>query len=110
MTNSLYAHAACAALGDPMRRSIFERLAVKPAPVGELAETLPVTRSAVSQHLRVLKEARLVADTQVGTRRIYRVDPRGIGAMRHWLDTMWMQALKDFAEFADALGDEDNRE
>ena len=51
-----------------------------------------------------------MADTQVGTRRIYRVDPRGIGAMRHWLDTMWMQALKDFAEFADFLGDEDKPE
>jgi DNA-binding transcriptional ArsR family regulator len=91
-----------------MRRTIFERLAVKPAPVGELAETLPITRSAVSQHLRVLKEARLVADTQVGTRRIYRIDPRGIGAVRDWLDILWTRALTDFAGFADALGEEDN--
>jgi DNA-binding transcriptional ArsR family regulator len=90
-----------------MRRAIFERLAAKPAPVGELAKTLPVTRSAVSQHLRVLKEAGLVADTQAGTRRIYQVDPRGIGAMRDWLDTMWTHALKDFADFANAVREED---
>ena len=86
-----------------MRRAIFERLALRPAPVGELASTLPVTRSAVSQHLRVLKQAQLVDDTQEGTRRIYRVDPRGIGAMRGWLDTMWTRALDDFATFANSL-------
>ena len=75
-----------AALGDPTRRAIFERVAAHPASVGDLAKHFPVTRPAVSQHLRVLREARLVTETPQGTRRIYRLDPRGIGAMRDWLD------------------------
>lgn len=90
-----------AVLGDPTRRRLFERLAESPAAVGELARTVPVTRSAVSQHLRVLKEAGLVTDSAVGTRRIYRVDPRGIGAIRTWLDRLWSGALADFRDFAD---------
>src|SRR5215475_9554563 len=96
MTNAARAVDALAALGDPTRRAIFERLAVRPAAVGELAKTLPVTRPAVSQHLRVLKEAGLVDETPDGTRRIYHIDPRGIAAIRSWLDSHWATALDAF--------------
>ncbi len=92
---------AFGALGDPTRRAIFERLAEGPAAVGELAARLPVTRPAVSQHLKVLKEAGLVTETPDGTRRIYRLDPRGIGAMRDWLDAYWGSALDAFAKYVD---------
>jgi DNA-binding transcriptional ArsR family regulator len=81
------------ALGDPTRRAIFERLAERPQPVGELARELPVSRPAVSQHLRVLKEARLVVDQPAGNRRIYRLDPDGLGAMRADLERFWSGAL-----------------
>ena len=84
------------ALGDPTRRAIFERLADRPRSVGELAADLPVSRPAVSQHLRVLKLAGLVTDTADGTRRIYRVDPKGVGALRTQLDRFWDQALAAF--------------
>jgi DNA-binding transcriptional ArsR family regulator len=84
------------ALGDPTRRSIFEHLADRPRAVGELADELPVSRPAVSQHLKVLKGARLVVDEQVGTRRIYRVDPEGLGVLRAYLDHFWDQALAGF--------------
>jgi DNA-binding transcriptional ArsR family regulator len=84
------------ALGDPTRRAIFERLADRPRAVGELASELPVSRPAVSQHLKVLKDARLVADEQAGTRRIYRVDPDGLRALRGYLDHFWDQALAGF--------------
>jgi DNA-binding transcriptional ArsR family regulator len=90
-----------AALGDPTRRTIFERVAARPRAVGELARGLPVSRPAVSQHLRVLKAAGLVTETPDGTRRIYRLDPRGIAAMRDWLDDHWATALDAFAAFAD---------
>jgi DNA-binding transcriptional ArsR family regulator len=90
-----------AALGDPTRRAIFERVAAGAASVGELARGMPVSRPAVSQHLRVLKEAGLVRETPEGTRRVYRLDPRGIGAMRDWLEAHWSAALTAFAEFAD---------
>jgi DNA-binding transcriptional ArsR family regulator len=90
------------ALGDPTRRAIFERLAASPLPVGKLSDGLPVTRSAVSQHLRVLKEAGLVSESSEGTRRIYRLDPSGLAAMRDWLDSHWAKALDAFSEFADA--------
>jgi len=90
-----------AALGDPTRRLIFERVAAAPSAVGDLARGLPVSRPAVSQHLRVLKDAGLVCETAQGTRRIYRLDPRGIGAMRDWLDSHWSEALTAFAAFAD---------
>ena len=96
-----------AALGDPTRRTIFERVAARPAPVGELARGLPVSRPAVSQHLRVLKEAGLVRETREGTRRIYRLDPRGIAAMRDWLDAHWSAALDAFKDFADNHPDEE---
>jgi DNA-binding transcriptional ArsR family regulator len=84
------------ALGDPTRRSIFERLARRPMAVGELASGLPVSRPAVSQHLRVLKSAGLVTEHPRGTRRVYRVDPRGVIALREYFDAFWDQALADF--------------
>ncbi|HYE48361.1 MAG TPA: metalloregulator ArsR/SmtB family transcription factor [Azospirillaceae bacterium] len=93
---------ALGALGDETRRTIFERLARGPSAVGELAAGLSVTRPAVSQHLRVLKEAGLVTETPEGTRRIYRLDPRGIAAMRDWLDAHWENALAAFRDFVDA--------
>ena len=84
------------ALGDPTRRAIFERLADRPRAVGELANDLPVSRPAVSQHLKVLKQARLVTDRREGTRRVYQVDPDGLEAMRGYLDHFWDQALAGF--------------
>ena|SRR5579871_2703364 len=98
MTN---ASRALAALGDATRREIFDRLAEAPSSVGALAAALPVSRPAVSQHLRVLKEAGLVAETPDGARRIYRIDPRGIGAMRDWLDQHWERALAAFKDFVE---------
>ena len=86
------------ALGDGTRREIFERLATGPQTVGELAAELPVSRPAVSQHLRVLKDAGLVADRPAGNRRIYYIDPKGLGALRAWLDQFWDGALAAFAE------------
>ena len=82
-----------AALGDPTRREIFARIAERPRAVGELARELPVSRPAVSQHLRVLKDAGLVMDRAEGNRRIYRADPAGLAALRAQLDTFWNQAL-----------------
>jgi DNA-binding transcriptional ArsR family regulator len=84
------------ALGDPTRRRIFERLAESPLPVGQLARELPVSRPAVSQHLKVLKDAGLVVDRQVGTRRVYSVDPDGVNAMRAYLDRFWERSLQAF--------------
>jgi DNA-binding transcriptional ArsR family regulator len=81
------------ALGDPTRRAIFERLADHPRAVGELASELPVSRPAVSQHLKVLKDARLVVDRRAGNRRIYQLDPDGVGALRAYLDQFWSRAL-----------------
>lgn len=85
------------ALGDPTRRAIFEMLVVRPQQVRALADALPVSRPTVSQHLRVLKGAGLVTDQANGTRRIYRVDPSGVAAMREYLDRMWDTALTAFA-------------
>jgi len=90
-----------AALGDPTRRTIFERLAERPRPVGELARELPVSRPAVSQHLKVLKSAGLVVDHAAGTRRVYRVDPEGLAALRDYLDGFWNRALADYKEAAE---------
>ena len=92
------------ALADPTRRAIFERVAKRPQSVGELAAGLPVSRPAVSQHLRALKEAQLVIDQAQGTKRIYRIDPRGIALMRAWLDDHWGEALRAFQKFADQEG------
>ena len=92
---------AFSALGDPTRRRIFETLAHRPRPVGELAEGLPVSRPAVSQHLRVLRDAGLVSDTKVGSRRLYRVNPDGVASMRAYLDRFWSDALAAFAGAAE---------
>jgi DNA-binding transcriptional ArsR family regulator len=89
------------ALQDPTRRAVLERLREGPKPVGEIARGLPVTRPAVSQHLKVLKEANLVSDRSEGTRRIYYIDPKGLGAMRAWLDQFWEAALSAFAAEAE---------
>jgi DNA-binding transcriptional ArsR family regulator len=85
------------ALGDPTRRAILERLVERPRSVRELADALPVSRPAVSQHLKVLKLSGLVTDRAAGTRRLYRVDPTGIDAIRAYLDQMWDAALAAFA-------------
>lgn len=90
------------ALGDPTRRTIFERLALRPMAVGELADELPVSRPAVSQHLRVLKAAGLVSERPSGTRRIYRVDPDGVGALRAYFEGFWDALLADFKAEAEA--------
>ena len=89
---------AFAALAEPMRLAIVERLADRPMSVGELAGQLPVTRPAVSQHLKVLKQAGLVRDQARGTRRVYRIDPAGLGAIREWLDRHWERALAAYVE------------
>jgi DNA-binding transcriptional ArsR family regulator len=91
-----YGVAALTALGDPTRRAVFECLAHGPKPVGQLASELPVSRPAVSQHLRVLKEAGLVTDRAEGTRRIYQLEPQGVRAIHSYLDQMWGQALASF--------------
>ena len=88
---------ALAALADPTRRQVFERLAEGPRAVGEIARDLPVSRPAVSQHLRVLKAAGLVTDRAKGTRRVYQIDPAGLGAIRAWLDRFWTAALESYA-------------
>ena len=87
---------ALAALADPSRRHVFEQLRAGPCSVGELARRLPVSRPAVSQHLKVLKEAGLVTDRAEGTRRVYCIDPHGLAAVRAWLDQFWDEALVAF--------------
>ena len=89
------------ALGDSTRREIFERVAQRPRTPGELAQGLPVSRPAVSQHLKVLKEAGLVVDTAVGTRRVYQLNPDGVAALRVYLDGFWNRALNAFKEAAE---------
>jgi DNA-binding transcriptional ArsR family regulator len=86
-----------AALTDPTRRTVLERLRSGPRSVGQIANDMPVTRPAVSQHLKVLKEAGLVTDRSEGTRRIYEIDPAGLGAIRAWLDQFWEAALAAYA-------------
>ncbi len=86
------------ALGDPTRRAIFERLFASPSAVGDLAKAFPVSRPAVSQHLKVLKDAGLVIDRQDGNRRIYQLDPDGVGAVRAYFDELWDQALTAFKQ------------
>src|SRR5215475_7422882 len=88
---------ALAALADPTRRRVFERLKSGPQAVGVIARGMPVSRPAVSQHLKVLKDAGLVADRSEGTSRVYYIDPKGLGAMRAWLDQFWESALDRFA-------------
>jgi DNA-binding transcriptional ArsR family regulator len=89
------------ALGDPTRRSVFERLRGGPRSVGEIARGMDVTRPAVSQHLKVLKAARLVVDRAEGTRRLYGVEAQGLKALRGWLDGFWDEALAAFKEAAE---------
>ena len=89
---------ALAALADPTRRQVFERLAAGPRAVGEIARGLPVSRPAVSQHLQVLKAAGLVTDRAEGTRRVYQIDPAGLGAILAWLDRFWTTALESYAD------------
>lgn len=91
-----------AALADPTRRSVFERLRAGPRSVGELADGLPVSRPAVSQHLRVLKEAGLVTERRDGTRRLYRIDPAGVEGIRDYFDQFWTDALAAFKAAAEA--------
>jgi DNA-binding transcriptional ArsR family regulator len=88
------------ALGDPSRRAILVRLAERPQAVGELADELPISRPAVSQHLKVLKQAGLVTDHAAGTRRVYRINPAGVAALRDQLDTFWRRALDGFGDVA----------
>jgi DNA-binding transcriptional ArsR family regulator len=92
------------ALADPTRRAIFERLRRGPRAVGELAREFPVSRPAVSQHLRVLKDAGLVTDERDGARRLYRVDPRGVDSMRAYFDSFWSDALAAFERAAGRKG------
>src|SRR5437764_6480461 len=87
---------ALAALADPTRRRVFERLKSGPQPVGAIARGMPVSRPAVSQQLKALKAAGLVADRPEGTRRVYFIDPHGLGALRQWLDRFWDEALAAF--------------
>jgi len=93
-------------LGDPSRRAIVACLAQRPKAVGELADELPISRPAVSQHLRVLKEAGLVADRAEGTRRVYRLNPAGLAALRDQLDTFWSRALAGFQDIAEQADEE----
>jgi DNA-binding transcriptional ArsR family regulator len=92
------------ALGDPTRRRIFERLRGGPLAVGELAAELPVSRPAVSQHLRVLREAGLVADRKEGTRRLYELAAEGLAELHDWVDTFWNEALARFKAEAEREG------
>jgi DNA-binding transcriptional ArsR family regulator len=100
------------ALGDPSRREIFERLSRAPLAVGQLARDLPISRPAVSQHLKVLKDVGLVVDRQAGARRVYQVDPDAVAALREYFDAFWGQALASFqkaAEAAEDPGEEESR-
>lgn len=102
-----YRSDAWIALGDPTRKAIFELLVDRPRAVGELAGELPVSRPAVSQHLRVLKEAGLVIDTPVGTRRLYRVQPDGLEALRADLERFWGRALIAYKTAAEKASEEE---
>jgi DNA-binding transcriptional ArsR family regulator len=100
---------ALAALADPTRRRIFERLKSGPQPVGAIARKMPVSRPAVSQHLKVLKEAGLVADRPEGTRRVYYIDPDGLAALRAWVDQFWDRALENFQAEAELQANEERK-
>jgi DNA-binding transcriptional ArsR family regulator len=96
-----YLQAGLDALGDATRMAIFQKLAAGPIAVNELAQTLPVSRPAVSQHLKVLKDAGLVLDTKAGTRRLYQLDPEGVARLRAHFDQMWTKALSAFQAAAE---------
>lgn len=95
------------ALGDPSRREIFDRLRERPQAVGELAAGLPISRPAVSQHLKILKDAGLVRDRPAGTRRIYHIEPGGLEALRAYVDDVWDTALRQLKAEAEAKGEGD---
>ena len=95
------------ALGDPTRRAIFERIARRPRAVVELARELPVSRPAVSQHLKVLKDAGLVVDHRAGTRRVYRLNPAGVAALRADLERFWRSALAAYKQGVEQTREED---
>lgn len=101
---------AWAALGDPTRHAIFAALAERPRAVTELAAELPVSRPAVSQALKVLKDAGLVTERAAGTRRIYRLNPAAVAALRDQLDTFWSRALANYAEIVEQPDNQTNRE
>lgn len=94
------------ALADPTRRAVFERIAEQPQTVGALAAQLPVSRPAVSQHLKVLKDAGLVSDEARGASRVYRIDPHGLGPIRRWLDQQWDRSLRNFKQIAEQEDDQ----
>src|SRR5437762_12499488 len=102
-----YATNGWTALGDPTRRTIFERLIERPSAVGELADELPVSRPAVSQHLKVLKDAGLVIDRRAGKHRIYQLDTRGLGALRADLERFWNRALTAYRTAVEQPVEED---
>ena len=91
---------------EPIRQTIFDRLADGPRPVGELAADLPISRPAVSQHLKVLKDAGLVTDEARGASRVYRIDPNGLGPLRRWLDEHWDRSLANFKKLAEQEDDQ----
>jgi len=97
-----------AALADPSRRAVFEALRAGPVAVGDLAARFPISRPAVSQHLKVLKQAGLVADRAEGNRRLYRIRPEGVAEMRAYLDRMWGDALDAFAAAVEQQQSEEN--
>jgi DNA-binding transcriptional ArsR family regulator len=99
-----YARSPLGALADPTRLAIFELLAERPLPVGELASRLPVSRPAVSQHLKVLKNVGLVVDRPVGTRRLYQIDPAGVAELRAYLERFWGLALRSFKAVIEDTG------
>ena len=101
---------ALSALADPTRRRVFERLKSGPKPVGAIARGMPVSRPAVSQHLKALKEAGLVADRPEGTRRVYFIDPNGLGPLRKWLDQFWDEALAAFQAEVERASDRKDRD
>jgi DNA-binding transcriptional ArsR family regulator len=98
---------AIAALADPTRRTVFERIVEAPRSVQELAADLPVSRPAVSQHLKVLKEAGLVHETRKGTRRVYAADAKALGELRAYVEDMWRTALDRFEQSTEEKGDSD---
>ncbi|MFC4950979.1 ArsR/SmtB family transcription factor [Pseudonocardia sp. GCM10023141] len=102
-----YGDAGLGLLGDPTRRAIFELLARRPCSVQELADQLPISRPAVSQHLRVLKDGGLVVSHAVGTRRVYQLNAEGVTALRAWLDGVWGDALAGFHKAAEATANPD---
>jgi DNA-binding transcriptional ArsR family regulator len=99
-----------AALGDSMRREIFEMLVTNPSAVGDIARRLPVTRSAVSQHLRVLKEAGLIDHRAFGTRNVYHVSLAGVASLRDYFDALWERALSDYKAVAEELYEKKRKE